>query len=594
MTAKGSDQRRRFGVAGARRRLAGLVGTVLALVTVLVSAGAGPAAADTMPFFDDFIGAAQPGWTFRDGFAAEFPADTANHAATSVIDGHLSLSVPGGAEHNTWWLRQAEMLRPYLGSGVYEIKVDTSFTSFQQVGLSFESSPGSFMHFLLYGNGEVRAYAERFSLTGGTQWKRTVAGETTGRPIPATGPWYLRVTVADNAQPSQRTWKFQWSNDRQTWTTVADGVLEGMAAEDNAGAIQRVGVFVGNHPDTFPAFDARIDYFSASAAPIGDPLAPPSNLTASSGDRSVSLAWTPVGGANAYRVYRSVGTGAAVQVAEVGAASFADLGLTNGQAYGYSVSTVKAGVESARSGVVVATPVAAGVVPSAGLQMHLDASSLVGAVVDGAPVSSWSGVGVSASQAGSARPVFVAAGIGGKPSVRFDGVDDSLNLGSGFSDFTSGLSVFVVSRSSVLTSGYKMLLLGNGAGSANVSLGRNGTSAGFQYFTTSAGGSYGWFGTPSGVVVNAPQVVSVTQPGGAASSSVAATVSVNGSSVGSGSVFVPPVQSRGTNYLGRSYWGGDGWFTGDIAEVLVYNRTLSAAETATVTDYLNTKYGLGS
>jgi hypothetical protein len=51
--------------------------------------------------------------------------------------------------------------------------------------------------------------------------------------------------------------------------------------------------------------------------------------------------------------------------------------------------------------------------------------------------------------------------------------------------------------------------------------------------------------------------------------------------------------TRGTNYIGRSYWGSDGYFAGDIAEIMLYNRTLSAAEQAAVNTYLTQKYDVG-
>ena len=172
-------------------------------------------------YYDDFTGALDAGWTIRDGYADQFPADTANHATIAPAGDHLSLSFPAGAEHNQWWLqRQAEVQRPYLGAGTYQIKVDSPLVGDEQVGLSFETSPGTFMQFMLYSTSpgyvspsEVYAYAERFVNTGGTQVKATVAGASTGLVVPQAGPWYLRVTVDDDADPLNRTWTFEWSLD---------------------------------------------------------------------------------------------------------------------------------------------------------------------------------------------------------------------------------------------------------------------------------------------------------------------------------------------------------------------------------------------
>jgi hypothetical protein len=56
-------------------------------------------------------------------------------------------------------------------------------------------------------------------------------------------------------------------------------------------------------------------------------------------------------------------------------------------------------------------------------------------------------------------------------------------------------------------------------------------------------------------------------------------------------VYVPPVATRSTNYLGKSYWN-DGLLQGDVAEVLLYNRILSYEERAAVHSYIAQKYGL--
>ncbi len=71
-------------------------------------------------------------------------------------------------------------------------------------------------------------------------------------------------------------------------------------------------------------------------------------------------------------------------------------------------------------------------------------------------------------------------------------------------------------------------------------------------------------------------------------------MSKNGAAVGGGPVYVPPVATRASNYLGRSYWAGDGYFQGDIAEVILYDRALSAAEQDAVRAYLAEKYGLAT
>ncbi len=99
----------------------------------------------------------------------------------------------------------------------------------------------------------------------------------------------------------------------------------------------------------------------ASAAVTATPAAAapgaPTGLSGQAGDTTATLSWTAVSGATSYRVYR----GGVLRTA-VTATAWTDTGLTNGTAYGYYVTAVKFGVESAASATIIVTPVA--VVPA--------------------------------------------------------------------------------------------------------------------------------------------------------------------------------------------------------------------------------------
>ncbi len=71
-----------------------------------------------------------------------------------------------------------------------------------------------------------------------------------------------------------------------------------------------------------------------------------------------------------------------------------------------------------------------------------------------------------------------------------------------------------------------------------------------------------------------------------------AEVGKNGLALFGQTMFGPPVVGRSQNYIGNSYWGSDGKFHGDIAEILLYNRALTSQEQATVRQYIAGKYGI--
>ena len=90
------------------------------------------------------------------------------------------------------------------------------------------------------------------------------------------------------------------------------------------------------------------------------PLPPPTGLTPTPGNGQVQLIWNPVPGATGYNVKRATTSGGPyITVATVTGTSFTDTGLTNGTTYFYVVSAFTASVESANSGQVSATPLAA-------------------------------------------------------------------------------------------------------------------------------------------------------------------------------------------------------------------------------------------
>ena len=88
------------------------------------------------------------------------------------------------------------------------------------------------------------------------------------------------------------------------------------------------------------------------------PLAPPQNVTATSGDGRVTLGWLPSAGATSYTIYRRLENEQDFTVLTTGVVKppFVDPGLTNATKYVYQLRAVTAAAESELSDKVAATP----------------------------------------------------------------------------------------------------------------------------------------------------------------------------------------------------------------------------------------------
>lgn len=93
--------------------------------------------------------------------------------------------------------------------------------------------------------------------------------------------------------------------------------------------------------------------------PVSSQPDTPTTLTATAGDKQVSLSWSPVAGAAGYNIYRSTTSGGNYTkiASDVTSTIYADTGLTNGVTYYYYVTAVdSSGAESQPSNEASATP----------------------------------------------------------------------------------------------------------------------------------------------------------------------------------------------------------------------------------------------
>jgi hypothetical protein len=226
-------------------------------------------------------------------------------------------------------------------------------------------------------------------------------------------------------------------------------------------------------------------------------------------------------------------------------------------------------------------------IPTTNLNLWLIGDN--GVTQSGGVVSAWadqSGNGLNASQGTSTyRPTYVTSSMNGHAIVRFNGSNNYLNVASGFANFTSGVSIFVVAKPSYANWWDRFIDFGTGSPTNNLVFARNGNSNTLSYETYN--GSWSDLDATNAIPVNTAYVLEVVQ-----SSSGSTSIYKNGTSLSMGTVTLPTNVTRTQNYIAKSDGGSDGYYEGDIAEIIIYNSALSTTNRQTVETYLRTKYGL--
>jgi hypothetical protein len=219
--------------------------------------------------------------------------------------------------------------------------------------------------------------------------------------------------------------------------------------------------------------------------------------------------------------------------------------------------------------------------PTAGMDVWLKADSI--SSTDGTAVSSWgdqSGNGRNAAQVtGSLQPLYKTAIVNNHPVVRFDGVDDFLQIASWAQALNQTFFVVFAFRTATEGSAFaRAIEIGDNSGFA---ICKDGGGAGVyaQLFD----GNQNVLVTPA--VANQFMLVTMTRTTGG-------TI---GNSYLNGNFSATRTSSTTTTArvmtLGR-YTGSNLPSHADIAEVLLYQSLLTTAQITTTNRYLGAKYGL--
>ncbi len=214
-----------------------------------------------------------------------------------------------------------------------------------------------------------------------------------------------------------------------------------------------------------------------------------------------------------------------------------------------------------------------------GLQLWLDAADSTSIVTGvGSRLAEWldrSGNRRPAIQStGTQQPTVVASAVAGKTVIRFDGVDDHLLLD--LQTITNNRTTLFIVERRTASGANPVLRVTNGSDSPQLEVGYlSGTTFGSNALSTPLTGTVDALTSPITHVWTV-----------AFNSSTGRTLRVDGGIIASDGMSTP-FSTYGYATLGKS---GLTAYTGDICEVIFYNRELERTERESVESYLSTKW----
>jgi chitodextrinase len=469
------------------------------------------------------------------------------------------------------------------GTGVVQIN-DVEISRKPNVGVYFRPNPvlgvdwqnehfnGDIAEVIVYDH--VLSAAERAAVSAYVTSKYALSG---GAPV-ITSPLTLTATANVALSPT-----YTITADNSPTSYDASGLPAGLSVDTTTGVISGTPTTTGTTNVTLSAINAA-GTGSATLVitvnpPGGDtapPTAPTSLVASDVTQTSLTLTWSPATddvGVTGYVVYlngTSIGTASST--------SFNVTGLSAATSYSLTVTAQDAAGNSsdASAPLAVNTPDDFGPVPSAGMRLWLRADRGVSADESGG-VQAWddqSGLGNSASQTNPAmRPQVVPNAVNGEPVVRFDGVDDYLDMASYMAGATSGELIVVVKLPNFATRYDGLWTMGGADGTA------------VQDFGTGRHLTDDW-GRDARSDIGAP-VVPVTDY---VIFNVSATtgdyfVRLNG--LEQVHATSNTVRFNGGGSLGRAFGN---FLQGDVAEVIAYDHVLTGTDRNAVNSYLYGKY----
>ena len=303
----------------------------------------------------------------------------------------------------------------------------------------------------------------------------------------------------------------------------------------------------------------------------------------------VSLSWSngPDNNATVYKIERKTGSGNYCQIVSVrDSTSYLDTNVVAGTTYTYRVKAWNYAGESVYSAEVTVTTPADGIgLPISNLRVWLKADAGVVRQNTNNGVGIWFDQSPNHFDATQSipgdQPLLVTNALNGKPVVRFDAITTFMN----WQDFLTGTTqaeVFVVLKAATnRPSGTRQLWIQGGSSQGYGSVSYPETNGTIHEDFGSKSNAYN-VGLPTQPLTQFHTYEVSAQTGNW-------TAWINGELQATYSSTVYGEYYTSNFYLGSHYYYG---FAGDLAEILVFNRTLTSDERDAVGVYLNEKYSL--
>lgn len=212
-----------------------------------------------------------------------------------------------------------------------------------------------------------------------------------------------------------------------------------------------------------------------------------------------------------------------------------------------------------------------------------------GVIPSAGALSNWGDISLNerdASATSPHQPSVQANSINNLPAVTFasGGSGQFVSVPGSVSNFSSGISIFVIARPTTLSSGAQLLSLGSTGGlNSSISLSEN-ASLQPTFSVYNSAGTVSNVASSTIFDTNQFHLYEVVQSG------TTATMFLDGLQVSQNSSMNSlPTSTYSSNYIGQLTTGGN-FYSGQIAEVVIYNTALTQSQRSALESYFNFKY----